>query len=64
MKTKIRVVMILLSVILLGVLVLGIQGVIQMETVVNVVVIDIFIGGLLVLLYFGQIEMVKKILLS
>jgi len=64
MKTKIRVLMMLLAVILLGVLILGFQGVIHMETSVNMVVVGVFIGVLLVLLYFGQIEMVKKILLS
>ncbi|MBC2724518.1 MAG: hypothetical protein HGJ97_17970 [Desulfosporosinus sp.] len=64
MKTKIRVLMILLAVILLGVLILGFQGVIPMPVTVNVVATGVFIGVLLVLLYHGQIEVVKKILLS
>ncbi len=64
MKIKIRVLMMLLAVVLLGVLFLGFQGVIPRETAVNVVVVGVFIGVLLVLLCFGQIEIVKKILLS
>jgi len=64
MKTRIRVLMIVLVVILLGVLILGFQGVIPMDNVVNMVLVGVFIGVLLVLLYFGQIEIVKKILLS
>ena len=64
MKMKIRVLMMLLAVVLLGVLILGFQGVIPMDTALNVVVAGVFLGVLLVLVYFGQIEIVKKILLS
>jgi membrane-associated HD superfamily phosphohydrolase len=64
MKTKSRVLMFLLAVILLGVLILGFQGVIAMPVAVNMVAAGVFIGVLLVLLYNGQIEIVKKILLS
>ncbi len=64
MKKKIRVLLMLLAVLLLGVLILGIRGVIPMDAAVNMVAVGVFIGVLLVLLYFGQIEIVKKILLS
>jgi|GEM_PF-1759159 len=64
MKTKIRVMLMLLAVILLGVLILGFQEVIPMDAVANAIVVGVFIAVLLVLLYFGQVEAVKKILLS
>lgn len=64
MKTKIRVLMMILAVILLGVLILGIQEVIPMSVAMNVMAAGAFFGVLLVLAYMGQIEVVKKILLS
>jgi len=64
MKTKIRVLMLLLAVILLGVLILGIQEVIPMAVAMNVVAAGVFLGALLILIYMGQINVVKKILLS
>ena len=64
MKTKIRVLMMILAVVPLGVLILRFQGVIPMDTAANSIVVGVFIAMLLVLQYFGQIEMVKKILLS
>jgi ABC-type transport system involved in cytochrome c biogenesis permease component len=64
MKTKIRVLMLLLAVILLGVLILGFQGAMPIPMTVNVVAAGVFVGVLLVLIYMGQIEVVKKILLS
>ena len=56
--------MVILAVILLGVLMLGIKGVIPMPVAMNVVATGVFIGVLLVLIYMGQIGVVKKILLS
>jgi hypothetical protein len=64
MKKTIKVLMVLLAVILLGVLILGIQEVIPMAVAMNVVAAGIFLGVLLVLTYMGQVEVVKKILLS
>jgi hypothetical protein len=64
MKKTIKVLMVLLVVILLGVLILGIQEVIPMAVAMNVVAAGVFIGVLLVLTYVGQVEIVKKILLS
>ena len=64
MKTKIRVIMLLLTVILLGVLILGFQGVILIPIALNVIAAGLFVGVLLVLTYNGQIGIVKKILLS
>jgi uncharacterized membrane protein (Fun14 family) len=64
MKKTIKVLMVVLAVILLGVLILGFQGVITMPVAVNVVAVGVFIGVLLVLTYMGQIGVVKKILLS
>ena len=64
MKTKIRVLMMVLAVILLGVLILGFQGVIPMAVVMNVVAAGVFLVVLLILIYMGQINVVKKILLS
>ncbi len=64
MKTKIRVLMMVLTVILLGILILGFQGVIPMSVAMNVVAAGAFMGVLLVLIYMGQINVVKKILLS
>lgn len=64
MKRTIKGLMLILAVILLGVLILGIQGVIPMEVAMNVVATGVFLGVLLVLTYMGQVEVVKKILLS
>jgi len=64
MKKTIKVLMVVLAVVLLGVLILGIQGMIPMPVAMNVVAAGIFIGVLLVLTYMGQIGVVKKILLS
>ena len=64
MKKTIKGLMVLLVVVLLGVLILGIQGVIPMPVAMNVVAAGVFIGVLLVLTYMGQIGVVKKILLS
>ncbi|BES66039.1 hypothetical protein SANA_24780 [Gottschalkiaceae bacterium SANA] len=64
MKKIIKVLMVLLVVILLGVLILGIQEVIPMPLAMNVVAAGVFVGVLLVLIYMGQIGVVKKILLS
>jgi hypothetical protein len=64
MKKAIKVLMLLLAVILLGILILGIQEVIPMPVAMNVVAAGVFIGMLLVLTYMGQVEVVKKILLS
>lgn len=64
MKKTIKGLMVLLAVIMLGVLILGIQGAIPMPVAMNVVAAGVFIGVLLVLTYMGQIGVVKKILLS
>ena len=64
MKKTIKALMVILAVILLGVLMLGIKGVIPMPVAMNVVATGVFIGVLLVLIYMGQIGVVKKILLS
>ena len=64
MKRTIKVLILILAVVLLGVLILGFQGVIPMPVAMNVVVAGVFIGVLLVLIYMGQIGVVKKILLS
>ena len=53
MKTKIRVLMMVLAVILLGVLILGFQDVIPMRVAMNVVASGVFLGVLLVLIYMG-----------
>jgi hypothetical protein len=64
MKKTIKGLMVVLAVILLGVLILGFQGVIPMPVATNVVAAGVFLGVLLVLTYMGQVEVVKKILLS
>ena len=64
MKRTIKALMMVLAVVLLGVLILGFQGVIPMPVAMNVVAVGIFLGVILVLTYMGQIEVVKKILLS
>jgi hypothetical protein len=64
MKKTIKILMVILAVVLLGVVILGIQGVIPMPVAMNVVAAGVFLGVLLVLTYMGQIEVVKKILLS
>ncbi|BES65835.1 hypothetical protein SANA_22740 [Gottschalkiaceae bacterium SANA] len=64
MKKTIKGLMVVLVVVLLGVLLLGIQEVMPMPMAINVVAVGVFIGVLLVLTYMGQVEVVKKILLS
>jgi hypothetical protein len=64
MKRTIKILMMILVVILLGVLILGIQEVIPMAVAMNVVAAGVFLGVLLVLTFMGQVEVVKKILLS
>jgi hypothetical protein len=64
MKKTIKILAALLVVLLAVVLIMGIQGVLPMPVAMNVVAIGVFVGVLLVLLYNGQIDIVRQILLS
>lgn len=64
MKKTIKILAALLVVLLAVVLIMGIQGMLPMPVAMNVVAIGVFTGILLVLLYNGQIDIVRQILLS
>jgi hypothetical protein len=64
MKKTIKILAALLVVFLVVVLIMGIQGMLPMQVAMNVVAIGAFTGVLLALLYNGQIDIVRQILLS
>jgi hypothetical protein len=64
MKKTIKILAALLVVLLAVVLIMGIQGILPMPMAMNVVAIGVFTGILLALLYNGQIDIVRQILLS